>query len=235
MRIVVAGGGGRAGSRIVARLASAGHDVRGVSRADGVDTITGAGVAQALAGCMVVVDATAPREDALEFFTKSTRTLLEHGRNAGVHHHVVLSVVGADRMPDSPYMRAKVAQENLVRESGIPFSIVRATQFHDFVATFAEVFADGDVVRVPNARLQPVSVDDVATIVADIATAPPLNGTIDIGGPEAMTFAEALARVSPGRAVVTDDSVTYFGAALHDDTLLVRPPARLGAERLGGR
>lgn len=216
----------------MAELTSAGHDVLSASRSSGVDVLTGAGLASALAGREVIVDATAPRSDALEFFTRSTRALIEHGSGAGVRHHLVLSVAGADRMPDSAYMRAKVAQENLVRESGIPFSIVRATQFHDFVATFPDVFADGDVVRVPAALIQPVSVDDVARIVADIATSPALSGSIDVGGPEAMTFAEAINRVAPERRVVADADVTYFGAALQDDTLLVREPARIGSERL---
>jgi uncharacterized protein YbjT (DUF2867 family) len=201
------------------------------SPSTGVDTITGKGVADALAGRDVVIDATANRDDAMEFFTRSTRTLLEHERRAGTRHHVVLSVVGADRMPGSEYMRAKVAQEDLVARSGIPWSIVRATQFHDFIPTLATVFDTGDGIRVPQARIQPVSVDDAAGILAEIAVGNPLNGTIEVAGPEAMTFRDAIARVTK-RPVVADVAVTYFGAALSDDTLLPQHAARLGTTRL---
>ena len=235
MKLLVVGGGGRAGARIVAYLAASGHGVRGVSRSTGVDTVSGAGVAEALGSTDVVIDTTAPRSDALEFFTRSTQTLIEHGRRAGVRHHLVLSVVGADRMQDSPYMRAKVAQEDLVRRSGLPFTIVRATQFHDFVATFADVFADRDVVRVPDARLQPVALDDVAAVVGELATARPLNDTIDVAGPEVITFAEAISRIAPERRVLVDGSVRYFGAALRDGTLLPGRSGRLGTQRLARR
>lgn len=232
MKITVVGGGGQAGSRIVERLIAAGHDARSASPSSGVDTLSGAGVAQALADAVVVVDATAPRDDALDFFTRSTQTLLHHGRRAGVRHHVVLSVVGADRMMDAPYMRGKVAQEDLVRRSGIPYSIVRATQFHHFIRILADVFTAGDVVRVPAAHVQPVSVDDVATVVAEVAVGAPLNGTIDIAGPERITFAEAIARAAPGRQVAMDPAVKYFGATLDEDTLLPAAGARLGRVRL---
>lgn len=229
--MVVVGGSGRSGSRILAQLSATGHDARGASRSSGVDTVTGAGVAQAVAGADVLVDASDPRGDALEFFTRSTATLLEHGRRAGVRHHVVLSVVGADRMPDAPYMRAKVAQEELVRRSGIPFTIVRATQFHEFLPDLVDVFSAGDVVRVPQARMQPVAVEDVAELVAGVATGAPLNETMELGGPEPMSFAEAIARVT-SRRVVMDQAVKYFGAALQDDTLLPARHARLGKTRL---
>ena len=232
MKIVVAGGSGRAGSRIVARLAAGGHEVVSASPSTGVDTLTGTGLAEALSECRVVIDATAPRENAQDFFTRSTRTLIDQERRADVRHHVLLSVVGADDMPGSDYMRAKVAQEELVRDSGIPYSIVRATQFHDFIPTLADVFATGDVIRVPLARLQPVSIEDVASVIADVALGPPINGIIDVAGPEAMSFADAIARVTP-RRVVMEPNVGYFGATLADSTLLPRHATRLGTTRLG--
>lgn len=237
MKIVVVGGTGRAGARIGARLAAAGNEVVAASPSMGIDAVTGEGLDAALAGAEVVIDAgNAPGADPLEYFTRSTETLLRLESRRGVGHHVLLSIVGVDRMADSPYMRAKVAQEQLVRGSRVPHTIVRATQFHEFVPALAERFSAGDVVRVPAARMQPIALDDVAELVAEYATASPANSIVEIGGPEPMPIAEAvrrvLARAGGIQRVESSADVLYSGARIEDDTLLPGPGARLGREPL---
>lgn len=233
MKITVLGGTGRAGARIVARLAADGHQVVAASRSTGTDALTGQGLDAALAGAAAVVDAgNAPTDDPASYFARSTRGLLDAAKRQGVRHHLLLSVVGADRM-DTPYMRGKVAQEELVRSSGTGYTIVRATQFHEFIPELADTFADGSVIRVPEARMQPVALEDVAELIATLAPAPPLNRMVEIGGPEAMTVADAVRRVVDARVpVIPDRGVSYFGATLGDDTLLPGADAHLGRRLL---
>ena len=233
MKIVIVGGTGRAGSRIAARLADRGHDVLVASPSLGVNALTGDGLATALAGRDVVIDTSNGTDgDPLEYFTRSTRQLLRHESSLGITHHVVLSIVGVDRMPDSPYMRAKLAQEQLVQAAGIGYTIVRATQFHEFIPALAELFAAGDAIRVPAARMQPIALDDVAEMVSRLALAPAVNSIVEIGGPEAMPIAEAvrrvLAREGKGGRVEPSSDVLYSGARLEDDTLLPATNALLG-------
>ena len=192
------------------------------SPSSGVNALTGEGLAEALAGAKVVVDVSnSPSwEDAavLEFFETSTRNLLAAEAAAGVGHHVALSVVGADRMPDSGYMRAKVAQERLIEAGGVPYTIVRATQFFEFLGGIAESGADGDTVRLPTAPMQPLAADDVAAALADVAVGPPVNGIVELAGPEALSIAEFVGRFLAAsgdkRTVVADPQARYFGAAL---------------------
>ena len=237
VKIAVIGGTGRAGSRIVARLAATGHEAVAASPSTGVDTLTGAGLDGVLAGTGVVIDVSnASGGDPVAYFTRSTHTLLGHAARQGVRHHVLLSVVGADRMTDSPYMRGKVQQEELVRRGAIRYSIVRATQFHEFIPAIADAFADGDGVRVPACDMQPVALDDVAEVIVSVAGGEPLERTIEIAGPEAMPMAEAVRRSlrSGGeqRLVETDPEVRYFGARVERDTLLPGRGARIGHIRL---
>lgn len=235
-RILVAGASGRVGSGLAALLAADGHDVVGASPSTGVDTVSGVGLDAAMQGATIVVDATniASRDPEVvrRFFETSTDNLLAAGRRSGVMHHLVLSVVGADRMPGSPYMRGKVAQENRVTEGEIPFTIVRATQFFEFVATFADVFGVNGEVRVPDARLQPMAIADVATILARRAVDAPENGIVDIGGPQVFPFREVVARMANARGdrrpVTATREALYFGAALMDDTLLPGADRELG-------
>src|SRR5688572_21745675 len=186
MRVTVVGASGLIGSKVVERLKAEGHDVIASSRSSGVDVITGEGVADALAGADVLVDVTnSPKLDggsAMEFFSKSTPNLVEAAREAGVGHYVALSIVGVDGMPDSGYMRAKVAQERIITESGLPYSIVRATQFAEFADAITESLTDGDEVRVPDALIQPIPADEVAAAVARVAAGSPLNGIVNVGG-----------------------------------------------------
>ncbi|GAA4540717.1 SDR family oxidoreductase [Pseudonocardia xishanensis] len=237
MRIVVAGGTGLIGSALVEALREADHEAVPASPSTGVDTLTGEGVAEALAGADVVVDVTNRMEfepaAILEFFTASTRTLLAAERAAGVRHHVVLSIVGTDLLPDSGYLAAKAAQEELVRGSGVPFSIVRATQFFEFLGMIAQGSAVGDRIVLPTADLQPVAARDVSAALADVATAPPRGGVLDLAGPERAPFARfvrpALAALGDGRPVDEDPATGYFGATLERDALVPRGEARIGA------
>jgi uncharacterized protein YbjT (DUF2867 family) len=239
MRIVVIGGTGLIGSKLVGKLRERGHEAVPASPESGVDTLTGAGLAEVLAGAQVVVDVSnSPSfaDDAvLHFFRTSTGNLLRAEAAAGVGHHVALSVVGAERLADSGYMRAKTAQEKLIRDSGRPYSIVHATQFFEFVGSIAQAATDGDTVRLSDARIQPMAAEDVAEAVARTAVGPPLNGIIEVAGPEQFGLDElvrtGLAYRGDPRAVVADPQARYYGALLEKDSLLPGPGAQLSATR----
>jgi uncharacterized protein YbjT (DUF2867 family) len=236
MKVVVIGGTGRIGSQVVAILREHGHDALAASPQTGIDVITGTGLAAALEGAAVVVDVSnAPSfEDAavMKFFTTSTRNLLRHEAAAGVGHHVALSVVGCDRVPDSGYLRAKAAQEQAIRESAIPYTIVRATQFFEFVASIIEAAATDDTVRIPPVRFRPIAAADVAAEVGRAAMRPAANAVVEIAGPEEFQF-DALVRDvlearHDRRAVVTDPLGRYFGAVLGERSLVPLGEARYG-------
>src|SRR5262245_35905823 len=239
MRIVVVGGSGRIGSRLVTMLTQDGHEVLAASRRSGVDAATGEGLAEALTGAAVVVDASdSPSfEDAavMKFFTDSTRNLLTSAADAGVRHYVVLSVVGTGRLPQSGYFRAKCAQERLIEDWSIPYTIVQATQFFEFLGTIADAATQGTCVRVPPVLIQPIAVDDVARAVARIAAGTPLNGTVEIGGPEPFYLDGLVQRVlgarSDPRAVIADRHATYFGIELDQHSLVPGDDAELGEIR----
>jgi uncharacterized protein YbjT (DUF2867 family) len=239
MKIVVIGGSGLIGSKVVTILDEHGYEAVPASPATGVDTLTGEGLAEVLDGASVVVDVSNSPSFAdgpvMEFFTTSTRNLLAYETAAGVGHHVALSVVGSDRLPDSGYLRAKVAQEKLISESSIPYSIVRATQFFEFVNRIADSATDGNTVRLPPVRFQPMAADDVASAVADVAMGPPLTGMVEIGGPEQFRFDElirlALSARNDPREVVADSHARYFGAELSERSLVPDDGAQLGAQR----
>jgi uncharacterized protein YbjT (DUF2867 family) len=222
MKIVVIGGSGLIGKKLIPLLRERGHEAVSASPSSGVNTLTGEGLAEALKGTQVVVDVSnSPSfkdKAVLEFFETSTRNILAAEAAAGVGHHVALSVVGADRLPDSGYMRAKVAQERRIKGGKVPYTIVRATQFFEFVGAIAGSGADGGAVRVPDAPMQPLAADDVAAALADVAVGPPANATLELAGPEAQSMAalvrRALAAGGDTRAVVADPQAHYFGAAL---------------------
>lgn len=239
MKIVVIGGSGLIGSKVVAILREHGHDAVPASPASGVNTVTGEGLAAVLEGASVVVDVSNSPSFAdgpvMEFFTTSTRNLLTSEAAAGVGHHVALSVVGSDRLPDSGYLRAKVAQEKLIEESSIPYSIVRATQFFEFVKAIADSATEGNTVRLPPVRFQPLAADDVASAVASVAMGAPLNRMIEIGGPEQFRFDDLIrlglgARNDP-REVVADPHARYFGTELSERSLVPDDGAQLGEMR----
>src|SRR5437660_5210850 len=239
MEIVVIGGSGLIGSKLVTKLREHGHDPVAASPNSGVNTLTGEGLAEVLAGASVVVDVSnSPSfEDAavMEFFKTSTGDLLTHETAAGVGHHVALSVVGSDCLPDSGYLRAKVAQEKLIKESSIPYSIVRATQFFEFVKRIADSATEGNTVRLPPVRFQPMAADDVASAVARVAIGSPLNGIIEIAGPEQFRFDELIrqglsARKDP-REVIADPHARYFGTELSERSLVPGDDAQLGETR----
>jgi len=240
MRITLFGASGQIGSKVSELLRSEGHDVVAASRTNGVDVLTGEGVAEALQDAHVLVDVlNSPSfddEPVMQFFSIATRTLVAAARAAGVAHYVALSIVGDTRLPDSGYMRAKVAQETLIEASGLPYTIVRATQFIEFADAIVASMTDGDVVRVPQARIQPIAAAEVAAHVARAAVGSPA-GVVEIGGPEAITFAElartVLARSGQQRDVVVDPVVTYFGARVDDESLVTGPGAVLGSVRFG--
>ncbi|MFJ2260936.1 SDR family oxidoreductase [Streptomyces sp. NPDC087844] len=239
MKIVVIGGTGLIGSKLVDRLRTDGHDVLPASPNTGVDSITGEGLDEALKGAAVVVDVSnSPSfEDSavLEFFRTSTGNLVAAEAAAGVGHHVALSVVGSDALPASGYLRAKVAQEELVKGSGIPYSIVRATQFFEFVKGIAAGSTEGDTVKLPSSLLQPLASDDVVAAVARVAVAAPLNGTTEVAGPEELHLDEfvrtGLAAEKDPREVVTDESVGYFGGHPQGRELLPGPDAHVAGTR----
>jgi uncharacterized protein YbjT (DUF2867 family) len=236
MKIVVIGGTGLIGSKTVAILRQRDHEVVAASPDTGVNTITGEGLKEAMAGTQVVIDlSNSPSfEDkaVLEFFQTSGRNLLAAEAAAGVRHHVALSIVGTDRTPGNGYFRAKVAQEKLIEASGIPYTIIRSTQFLDFIGRIADSSADGNVVRVSPGLFQPIASDDVAAIVADVALAAPRNGIVEIAGPERAPFNEFVARylkaVGDGREVVRDPEARYFGSRVEERSLVPLGEARLG-------
>ncbi|MEU7824251.1 SDR family oxidoreductase [Catellatospora sp. NPDC049133] len=236
MKIVIIGGTGLIGSKAAERLRAQGHDVLAASPSSGVDTITGAGLDDALKGADVVVDvANGPNfEDnaIMEFFRTSTGNVMAAEKAAGVGQHVALSIVGADRIPDSGYMRAKVAQEDLVKAAGVPYTIVRATQFFEFTSAIAHGGSRGEAIHLPSAMMQSIAADDVAAAVADAAMAAPANGTYDIAGPDKIRqddmVRQMLAADGDTREVITDPSATYFGAAVTDTSLVPLGDARIG-------
>ena len=228
MKVTVVGASGLIGTKVVDLLTEGGHEVVASSRATGVDVLTGEGLADALTGAAALVDVTnSPSfedDPVMDFFTTSTTNLVAAAKGAGVGHYVVLSIVGADELPDSGYMRAKVAQEKLVTESGVPYSIVRATQFAEFTDAITASMSDGDEVRVPDALIQPVAADQVAAELARVAMGQPLDGIVNIGGPQKISFEQmalqSLARQGADTTVVVDPEATYFGTSLQRDSLV---------------
>jgi len=242
MKIVIIGGSGLIGKKLVNKLSQRGHEVVAASRSSGVNTITGEGLAKALAGAQVVVDvANSPSfEDSavLKFFETSGRNLLDAEAAAGVGHHVALSVVGTDRLLASGYFRAKMAQENLIKNSLIPYTIVRATQFFEFVGSIAQSATDGQTVRLSPALMQPIVSDDVADALADIAVGKPVNGTVELAGPEPIRLDELVRRFlsanRDARKVTTDAQALYFGIKLNDQSLTPGANPRIGPTRFEG-
>jgi len=240
VKVVVIGGTGLIGSRVVAKLRDEGHDAVPASPDTGVNTLTGQGLEDVLQGASVVVDVSnSPSFEemaVMNFFTTSTRNLLRYAATAGVRHYVALSVVGTERIPDSPYLRAKNAQESLITSGGVPYSIVHATQFFEFMKRIADEATDGTTVRLPPVLIQPMAADDVATAVATIAVSTPLNGIVEVGGPQQFRFDELirqdLRERHDSRTVVTDPHARYFGAELGERSLVPGKDARLGEIRL---
>ena len=229
MRITVVGASGLIGTKVVERLKDAGHDVVASSRSSGVDVLTGAGLAEALANAKALVDVTnSPSFEpgaVMDFFTTSVTNLVDAAKHAGVGHYVALSIVGVDALPDGGYFRAKVAQEKIITESGIPYSIVRATQFAEFADAITESMTVGDEVRVPDALIQPIPADEVAAAVVRAAAGTPLNGIVNVGGPQKITFEQlarnALARKGDNtKTVVVDPEARYYDAALRTGSLI---------------
>jgi uncharacterized protein YbjT (DUF2867 family) len=228
MRITVIGASGLIGTKVVDLLTAEGHEVVAASRSSGVDVLTGDGLAQALSGADALVDVTnSPSFDddpVMEFFTTSTTNLVAAAKAAGVGHYVALSIVGVDGLPDSGYMRAKVVQETIITESGVPYTILRATQFAEFTDAITDSMTVGDEVRVPDALIQPVAANDVARNVARAAAAEPLGGIVNIGGPDKISFermaSDVLARRGDDKTVVVDPEVGYFGTLLAERSLV---------------
>jgi uncharacterized protein YbjT (DUF2867 family) len=236
MKVVVIGGSGLIGSNVVKRLADHGHEVVAASPSSRVNTITGEGLTEAIDGAQVVVDvANSPSfedEAVMAFFRTSGRNLLTAEVAAGVRHHVALSIVGAERLPDSGYMRAKFAQEELIKQAGVPYTVIRSTQFFEFIKGIAESAVDGDTIRLTPAKLQPIAANDVAAAVTDVALGEPVNGTVELAGPEAIPLDElgrrVLATDGDSRTVTTDPKARYFGAELDDDALIPGESPRVG-------
>jgi uncharacterized protein YbjT (DUF2867 family) len=228
MKITVIGASGLIGTKVVDLLTAGGHDVVAASRESGVDVLTGDGLAEALKGADALVDVVnSPSFDddpVMEFFTASTANVVAAAQSAGVGHYVALSIVGVDGLPDSGYMRAKVVQERIITDSGLPYTIVRATQFAEFTDGITDSMIDGDEVRVPDALIQPISADQVASDVARAAVAQPLSGIVNIGGPEKITFEQmardALKRRGDDKTVVVDPNAAYFGTLLAERSLV---------------
>ena len=239
MKIVVIGGTGLIGSKVVGKLNALGHEAVAASPNSGVNTLTGEGLAEVLQGAQVVVDVSnSPSfEDTavMNFFQTSTRNLLSNEAAAGVGHHVALSIVGSERIPDSGYMRAKVAQEKLIKEGSIPFSIIHATQFFEFVNRIADEATSANTVHLPPVLFQPMAAEDVASAVSAVAAGPPLNGTIEIAGPEQFRFDELirkrLSELNDPREVIADPHARYFGAELSQNSLVPIGDAQLGKIR----
>ena len=239
MRIVVIGASGLIGSNVAGKLEQHGHEVVPASPNSGVDTLTGEGLADAVRGAQVVIDVSnSPSfadEDVMEFFETSTSNVLAAEEQAGVTHHVALSVVGAEHLPDSGYLRAKCRQEELIQRSGIPYSIVHATQFFEFGLRIADAATEGNTVRLPPVLFQPVAAEDVAQTVGRTAVGEPLNGVVELGGPEQFRFDEFIRRAlrakGDEREVVADPDARYFGTKLRERSLVPGDDARLGEMR----
>ena len=239
MKIVVIGGTGLIGSKLVEKLRDAGHEALAASPDTGVNTITGEGLDEALEGAQVVVDvANAPNWDdaaVMNFFQTSARNVLAAEVAAGVKHHVALSVVGTDRLPESGYLRAKLAQEEIVKKGSVPYTILRATQFFEFIGRIAESGADGDTIRLAPVFVQPESAADVSAALADVALSEPVNGIVELGGPEQFRLDELARRVlsakNDPRLVTADVHAQYFGTELEDHSLTPGSDARIGATR----
>jgi uncharacterized protein YbjT (DUF2867 family) len=239
MKIVVIGGTGLIGSKLITKLKASGHEAVAAAPSTGVNTLTGEGLAEMLKGAQVVVDVSnSPSfEDVavMNFFQTSTRNLLSYEAAAGVGHHVALSIVGSESLPESGYLRAKVAQEKLIKEGSIPYSIIHSTQFFEFVKRIADSFTDGNTVRVPPVRFQPMAADDVASAVARVTMGSPLNGIVEVAGPEQFRFDELIrqglsARKDP-REVIADPHARYFGTELSERSLVPGVDAQLGETR----
>jgi uncharacterized protein YbjT (DUF2867 family) len=238
MKIVVIGGSGLIGSKLVNLLREEGHDVVSASLASGVNTITGEGLAEAMAGAEVVVDVTnSPSfEDkaVMDFFQTSGRNIIAAEKAAGVKHHVALSIVGTDRVPDSGYLRAKVAQEKVIRESGVPYTILRSTQFFEFLRGIANTAAVGETVHLTPALFQPIASDDVVAALADVTVNAPVNGILEVAGPERIGMAQMVQRflseTGDTRKVVADATARYFGAVLNDQSITAGANARIGSQ-----
>jgi uncharacterized protein YbjT (DUF2867 family) len=235
MKVTVIGGSGLIGTKLIARLTAAGHEAFAASPSSGVNTLTGEGLAKAVEGAAVVVDVSNSPSFAdgpvLEFFTTSTKNLLAAEVKTGVRHHVALSIVGTEGLPESGYFRAKVAQERLIKQSTIPYSIVHATQFFEFVKAIADSAVDGSVLRVPPVQFQPIAADDVARLLFEVVTGAPI-GAVEIAGPVSYRFDEliqkSLASRNDRREVVADPKAGYFGAPLSERSLVPGAGARLG-------
>lgn len=239
MKIVIMGGTGLIGRKLGSILKAKGHDVRAASPSTGVDSVKGTGLSEALAGADVLIDVTnSPSfadDDVMAFFRNSTTQLLAAAKNAGVSHYITLSIVGVDRIPDSGYLRAKLAQEQLIEAAGVPYTILRATQFFEFLGAIADGSTEDEAVYLPTAPFQPLAADDVVTALADIATEPPKNGVIEIAGPEAMSMAKFIqnflsAKGDP-RKVIPETKAKYFGALLDKDGLAPTGACISGATR----
>jgi uncharacterized protein YbjT (DUF2867 family) len=236
MKIVVIGGAGLIGAKTVVLLRQAGHEVVAASRRSGVNIITGEGLAGAMASAQVLIDLSNPplagAVSVLAFFETSGRNLVAAATVAGIRHHLALSIVGADRAPGQDYYRAKVAQEQLIATSGLPSTIVRATQFLEFLGAIADGHTHDRAVRLPPAMLQPVAADEVAAFVAEVALGPPQSGIVEIAGPERAPFADMVARylktINDSREVVADVNARYFGGRLEENSLVPQGLARLG-------
>ena len=241
MKIVVIGGTGLIGSKVVTCLNEEDHEAVAASPDSGVNTLTGEGLAEVLVGASVVIDVSnSPSfedEAVMDFFRTSTTNLLAAEADAGVRHHVALSIVGTDRLPESGYLRAKVAQEKLITESSIPFTIVRATQFFEFALRIADEATDGDTVRLPHVLFQPIAADDVAAAVRDVSQTSPVDGVIEIAGPEQFSFDEfiqhSLRAKGDPRTVVADSKARYFGTELQERSLLPTNAVHVGEIRFG--
>jgi uncharacterized protein YbjT (DUF2867 family) len=239
MKIVVIGGTGLIGSKVVEKLKQKGHEATAAAPNTGVNTITGEGLAEALAGADVVIDvANSPSfEDqaAMDFFQTAGRNLTAAEVAAGVRHHLALSVVGTERLQDSGYFRAKLAQERLIKSSPIPYTLIHATQFYEFVRAIAQFSTEGDTVRLPPVLFQPMAAEDVAGAVAEAALAEPVNDTIEIAGPDTFTLDEAIRKVleydNDTRKVIADPEAPYFGVKVSEKTLVPGAGARLGSTR----
>ena len=237
MKVVVIGGTGLIGSKLIEKLNAHGHDAVPAAPQTGVDTLTGAGLSAALAGADVVVDVSnSPSfadDDVMRFFVTSTTNILEAEKEAGVKHHVALSVVGTGTLPDSGYLRAKAAQEDLIKQSGVPYSIVHATQFFEFTRAIADASTIDGKLHLAPVHYQPIASDDVASAVGRVAVDAPLNGVKEIGGPEKVRMDQfipaALAMAGDTRELVVDDHARYFGTELADDSLVPGPDAELGS------